>query len=100
MARYNNIPTYRTTQGKQYVGTTKYPDIPLSFNDIYVITTMGDRFDILAQQYYSDASLWWIISTANPQLIQNSYHIPEGTQLRIPQNIGRIKAEFNALNQI
>lgn len=100
MARYTNIPTYKTTQRKQYVGTTKYPDIPLSFNDTYVITTVGDRFDILAQQYYSDSSLWWIISIANPQLTQSSYYIPEGTQLRIPQNVGRIQAEFNALNQI
>jgi hypothetical protein len=45
--------------------TTKYPEVPLSDEDIYVYATQGDRFDVLAQQYYGDQSLWWIISIAN-----------------------------------
>ena len=58
----------------------------------------GDRFDILSQQYYNDSSLWWIISSANSGLPQNSYYIPEGTQIRIPQNISGVISNFNSLN--
>ena len=29
----------------------------------------GDRLDLLAQHYYSDARLWWRIIDANPDLI-------------------------------
>ena len=98
MSRYNNSNILKTTKGKRYYSTTKYPDIPLSFDDIYVYTTQGDRFDILAQQYYNDSSLWWVISSANSDFPQNSYYIPEGTQIRIPQNISQVLSLFDSLN--
>ena len=98
MGRYTQIPTTTSTKGKVFRTITKYPDIPLSFDDIYVYTTVGDRFDTLAQTYYGNSSLWWIISIANPQLKQNSYYPPVGTQLRIPTNIGQITSLFNELN--
>jgi phage tail protein X len=100
MNRYKDTPVFKNTDGKRYYGTTKYPDIPLSFNDIYVYSTIGDRFDILAQQYYSDSTLWWVISTANTNLVQGSYFIPEGSQIRIPANIASILSQYNALNSI
>jgi hypothetical protein len=100
MNRYKNAPTFTSPTGKRYYGTTKYPEIPLDFNDIYVYSTIGDRFDILAQQYYSDSTLWWVLSIANTNLIQGSYFIPEGSQIRIPANISRILSRYNALNSI
>jgi len=98
MSRYQTSSNLKTAGGKRYKGTTKYPTIPLSFEDVYVYSTQGDRFDILAQQYYGDSSLWWVISTANSDLAQNSYYIPEGTQIRIPQNITQILSLFDNLN--
>ena len=99
MSRYSKIDSFSTDKGKRYYGTTKYPDIPLSFNDIYVYTDEGDRFDILAQQYYGDSSLWWLISVANPQLEQNSIIPPFGVQIRSPQNVGGAIAQYNAFNE-
>ena len=32
----------------------KYPEIPLTFNDIYITTTSGDRLDNLAHQFYKN----------------------------------------------
>lgn len=98
MKRYQDIKILNNPKGKRYYGTTKYPEIPLSLEDIYVYTTQGDRFDLLAQQYYNDSSLWWIISSANSDLPQNSYYIPEGKQIRIPQNIAAVFSQFKALN--
>ena len=65
MKRYSQIPTIKSPTGKQIYTTVRYPEIPRSANDTYVYTTVGDRFDTLAQQYYGDSSLWWIISIAN-----------------------------------
>jgi hypothetical protein len=100
MNRYRDISIFANSSRKRYYGTTKYPEIPLDFNDIYVYSTIGDRFDKLALQYYSDSTLWWVISIANTNLTQGSYYIPEGSQIRIPANISKIMAQYNALNII
>ena len=97
--RYSNIGILKSSTGNRYYKTNYYPDIPLASNDIYVITTEGDRYEILAQQYYSDSSLWWVIITANPQLPQNSLTPPYGVQLRIPGNIAEVLAQYNLINQ-
>ena len=98
MNRYQDIRTTITGTGKPYYTTTLYPQVPLSVNDLYVITGEGDRFDILAQQYYKDSSLWWVISIANNDLNQSTLIIPEGIQIRIPANYSNVVRNFNAIN--
>lgn len=99
MDRYLNSKTLRTEEGKRYKSITRYPKIPLSESDIYIYTDEGDRFDTLAQEYYKDSRLWWVISIANETLEQNSYYPPTGMQVRIPQNISSIMSEFEELNK-
>jgi len=98
MSRYNDIKIFRNQNNKRFYGCTKYPDIPLDFSDIYVYATEGDRYDTLAQSYYGDPSLWWIISTANPNVPKDSLIIPLGRQIRIPTDVGRIISFYNDLN--
>jgi phage tail protein X len=98
MNRYQNIPKSKIN-GKEVYVTSRYPEVPLSEEDIYVYTTQGDRFDTLAQQYYNDSSLWWIISIANTdQLSQNTLVIPSGLQIRIPNNYNSVISAFNSIN--
>ena len=104
MSRYTKIQTTSINTpkglgGKTFYRGVKYPPIPLEFSDTYVYTEEGDRFDILAQQYYGDSSLWWVISSANQFLKQDSYYIPLGTQIRIPSNIGAIIANYDLQNK-
>ena len=103
MSRYTQTPQRRNRNiknGVRYYTNVFYPEIPLSESDIYVITTDGDRLDLLANEYYGDASLYWIISTANITLPQNSLHLPPGTQLRIPQDITSIINSYEQLNNL
>jgi phage tail protein X len=106
MNRYQKIPKTKI-DGKEVYVTSRYPEVPLSTNDIYVYTTQGDRFDVLAQQYYGDSSLWWVISIANTgnagantlvSLPQNTLVIPEGIQIRIPANYSNVVRNFNTIN--
>ena len=99
MNRYQGIPITKENSGKQAYVTSRYPEVPLSENDIYVYTTQGDRYDVLALNYYGDSSLWWIISIANPNIGLNSLVIPEGVQIRIPSNFAQIVSEFKLINQ-
>lgn len=99
MNRYKNTKILNQPETNiKYYRDNKYPIIPLSINDIYVITGEGDRYDRLAQQYYQDSSLWWVISTANDNLPQNSLFPPMGAQIRIPVNISEIINSYNLLN--
>jgi hypothetical protein len=101
MKRYQNISITQSIENpnRRYV-TTKYPTISLDFTDIYVYTTIGDRYDLLAKAYYTDPSLWWIISSANYNLVQDSLIPPVGSQIRIPspERIGFILSSFESLN--
>ena len=97
MNRYQNIPITKV-EGKRIRNTVRYPEIPLNEDDWYVISSKWDRYDILAQQFYGDSSLWWIISSANETLKQNSLVIPEGIQIRIPTNPSNIINEYVNIN--
>ena len=98
MNRYQNIPQTKIDKKLVYV-TSRYPEVPVTYDDVYVYTVQGDRFDVLAQQYYKDSSLWWIISIANTdKLPQNSLIIPEGIQIRIPAFYAGIINAFNRIN--
>ncbi len=95
-----NIRNRRNEEGKRYYKPIKYPEIPLSSNDIYVITTIGDRLDSLAYQFYNDIELWWIISTANPDVIRrDSFNLNPGLEIRIPANVSNIVRVFEDLNR-
>jgi phage tail protein X len=100
MNRYQGIPITKEDSGKRAYVTSRYPEVPLSENDIYVYTTQGDRYDILALNYYGDSSLWWIIAIANPNVDLMTLVIPEGAQIRIPSNFSGVISEFNLINQL
>ena len=51
-------------------------------------------------QYYGDSSLWWVISIANPNISLMTLVIPEGVQIRIPNNFAQVVSEFKLINQL
>jgi hypothetical protein len=107
MNRYQDIKLIRNTNpnvgtmGTLFSKPVFYPEIPELETDIYVITEFGDRLDLLANQFYQDVTLWWIISCANPNKINfGSLTIAEGTQLRIPMEISNILGSYRTLNNV
>ena len=89
MDRYKNSRIKRK-DNKSYYKTIIYQKIPKSESDIYVITQFGDRLDLLANQFYGDATLWWYIARANNL---NTMVIPENIQLRIPGTLDYIQGQ-------
>ena len=78
MGRYSNTLIQRNREGRRYYAANRYVEIPRSNNDLYVITTDEDRYDLLA----------------NPEYIGSMYP-PSGVQIRIPNNLAFV---LNALN--
>ena len=99
ISRLKNIKR-KNTDGKIFYKNLKYPDIPITSDDLYVITTVGDRLDSIAQQIYNDVRLWWVKSTANPQVIRrDSYNLKPNLEIRIPGNVSLIIKNFEKLNR-
>ena len=96
--RYRGIRRDKTSDQVEYVTNAIYPEIPLSEEDYYVISTGGDRYDTLAQQFYSDNSLWWIIASANNSQ-RASLIVQPGVQLRIPADKDKILQLYNQVNK-
>lgn len=84
---------------KTYYKNKLYPNIPISSEDIFVITTTGDRLDLLAYTYYKNPEYWWIISMANNNITKGSMFPQPGTQLRIPLNVNEVLRTFDELNK-
>lgn len=97
MRRYNNLGLIVSDEEKVYRSNPIYPSTPPSPEDFYVITSVGDRYDTLAQTFYGDSSLWWIISSAN-NYSRGSLVVQPGVQLRIPANKAKAIELFNNIN--
>jgi hypothetical protein len=95
--RYKNIETRTTEGGRGYRSNPIYPTITPTEDDIYVMTTVGDRYDTLALQFYKDSSLWWIIAAANNHQRASLVTTP-GVQLRIPADKTHAIRLYNEVN--
>ena len=107
MSRYSKTPIIRPTtqislldQKRRYINV-KYPTIDLDFQDIYVYTVQGDRYDVMALTYYKDPDLWWVINRANPNQDSASLYPALGSQIRIPSplRLSSILSQYDDLNQ-
>jgi len=99
MNRYtqNETNVFKRYDGKRVFRTTRYPKIPVEANDIYIVASETDYLDSLADRFYNDNTLWWIIAQANG--INATLKAPTGKQIRIPQNIDRIISRFRQENR-
>ena len=99
--RYQDLRIkYDRSEKKRYYRHSIYPEIPFSEEDVYVTTREGDRLDILAEEFYLDSQLWWVISTANPDVVRrDSIFLKPGLSIRIPTNIQEIQDNFERLNK-
>lgn len=97
MRRYSNIATTQDENGKTYRVNSIYPEVPISEDDFYVITTMGDRYDTLSSQFYKTPEYWWVIASANTAN-RDTLDITPGTQLRIPNNPQQYILDYENFN--
>ena len=73
----NNVRFYRPTI------------VPIKDSDIFVYPVYGERFDNMAQRYYGDSNLWWIIAKAN-ELSKGDIAPRTDVKLRVPTVIDDI----------
>lgn len=94
---YTNKKTDSDTN-TMYMESTIYPKIEPKNTDFYIIATAGDRLDLLANLYYKDPSMWWVIAVAN-NLNDANFFVEVGTQLRIPADVSDILNNLYKVNK-
>lgn len=97
-SRYLITPTEKNEDKKTIYSQTYYPEIGFYEDDVYIITSTQDRFDLIAYDFWGDKDLWWVVPMVN-NLECNSFFPPVGIQLRIPRNIIDILNKFNKENE-
>jgi len=99
MSRYNNTRIKRKQDGDRVYSYTLYPKIPIKNSDVFITPTYGDRLENLANEYYQDPSLWWIIAQANGiKGFTALYTKNFKGELRIPTEIQDIINDFESMN--
>ena len=94
---YKNNIIKKDKNNVRYYKPRIIPNVPIKDTDIFIYPLYGDRFDTLAQRYYEDSSLWWIIAKANE--IGNGKIAPSPEEkLRIPTEIDDILELIDNLN--
>ena len=99
MSRYTNSEKLQTKGSKkQYLESTIYPIVKASDMDLYIISEKGDRLDLLANKYYGDQTMWWIIATAN-NINDATFYVEPGIQLRIPMDTAKVLTDLQNINK-
>ena len=97
MKRYSTTRKKMDKSGIRVFGTTYYPELPIENSDQFIYTKEGDRLDLLADKYYGDVSLWWVIAKANS--IKGKIALDTAKLIRIPGDITGIIEKFRKLNR-
>lgn len=93
MARYDNLSVeFKNTKGLVY-NSILLPYIEPVDSDILIITEEDDRLDLLANQFFGDSQLWWVIATYN-NLTDIDTKLEPGLQLRIPATPASVTNRF------
>ena len=87
--RYDTAKVKKDKNGTRYYKPTVVPNVPIKDSDIFVYPIYGDRFDTIAQRYYNDSTLWWIIAKAN-ELSKGQISADPLKKIRIPTEIDDI----------
>ena len=96
MKRYATTRQKLDKSGIRVYSTTYYPEIRISDGDSFMYPIEGERLDNLANKYYGDTTLWWIIAKANG--LKGKPALSSDEIIRIPGNISSIIEKFQNLN--
>jgi hypothetical protein len=93
MLRYDEFAeVIKTPEGKRRISTLYYPKPDVRETDIYILTKINNRLDLLAYDYYGDTRYWPIIAKAN-NLHFPTLRVPVGIRLRIPYPLAPYEIE-------
>ena len=87
----------------RYINNSQIPQpirkILPAISDFTYVFKKNDRLDKIANKFYNDPTLAWIIMCANPEW-DNEFELTEGNEIRIPFPLSRVFASWKIENEI
>lgn len=77
------LVTEQKSDGSDVIVITPSDAVAYTFNYSLYIVNVADRIDTLANAFLGDATKWWKLADANPEIMNWSALAP-GTVIRIP----------------
>tara|TARA_R100000008_G_scaffold14340_1_gene6978 strand:- start:90 stop:419 length:330 start_codon:yes stop_codon:yes gene_type:complete len=96
--KLTNVHTNNAHYNQLGYNSTIYPKITREPSDPVIIASSVDRLDLLADRFYEDRTLWWLIAVAN-ELPGDTFFVTPGTQLFIPKNLSKIMRNMTKANR-
>ena len=82
-SQFKYTPVYRVDDTIRF-GLRQTPVSPTPQDRVYNVTLeTANRLDLIANAFYGNPELWWVIADAN-SILDPMAGIPVGTELRIP----------------
>ena len=97
MSRYATSQILKSIGKKRKLTSIIIPVIPVSESDTFIETTSTERLDKLADTFYGDSTLWWVIAVSNG-IGKGTLFVPQNSRIRIP-SIENIQEIINQANQ-
>ena len=94
MARYQDTKIIKDKNQQRYLSTEDYPSFGKKDTDVLIRVKFGDRMDNLANKYYGDSNLWWVIAKSNVDLFDGGIFLKPGEEYRIPTDLSESGQEF------
>ena len=73
----------------KYLDVMNYVPIPMNPSDVYYTITEVYQYrpDLLAYDLYSNANLWWVFASRNPNTLKDPlFDFTTGTSIYLPEN--------------
>tara|TARA_R100000005_G_C4973965_1_gene185967 strand:- start:698 stop:1006 length:309 start_codon:yes stop_codon:yes gene_type:complete len=83
--------------GNRKLSSIEYAKILPKDSDISYVVKYGDSYGSLANRFYNDTTLWWVIARANGEF-QGNIKPKIGQRIIIPIDISDTIRELNNLN--
>ena len=84
--------------GNRKLSSIEYAKISPKDSDISYVVKYGDSYGSLANRFYNDTTLWWVIAAAN-NVGKGGLTLAAGLQIRIPQRMDKVMSDYKKIQR-
>lgn len=97
MSRTKFYSTKKRIDGKRQYRSFVFPTFEERSDDIVIEINGATKLDVVANNFFDDPTLWWVIAVYN-NINEPSLYVKDRQYLRIPNDIQTVYSKIKELN--